>query len=69
MRILEGNLTVYEDEGSVKSGEKSIENLLATKVWGKIDESVNSVVDSITLEDIVDEYRKLNGNQSLMFYI
>lgn len=69
LRTLEGNLTVFDDENSEKSGEKTIENLLATKVWGKIDESVNGVVDSITLEDIVNEYKRLNGNQSLMFYI
>jgi Rrf2 family transcriptional regulator, cysteine metabolism repressor len=69
LRTLEGNLTVVDDDGSVKNGEKTIENLLTTNVWEKINESINSVVDAITLEDIVNEYRKLNGNQSLMFYI
>jgi Rrf2 family transcriptional regulator, cysteine metabolism repressor len=69
LRTLEGNLTVYDDDGSVKNGEKTIESLLITNVWEKINESINSVVDAITLEDIVNEYRKLNGNQSLMFYI
>jgi Rrf2 family transcriptional regulator, cysteine metabolism repressor len=69
LRTLEGNLTVYDDDGSVKNGEKTIESLLITNVWEKINESINIVVDAITLEDIVNEYRKLNGNQSLMFYI
>jgi Rrf2 family protein len=68
LRVLEGELTVVDDE-SDKKEEKTIENLLSLKVWKKIDESVNDVVNSITLEDIVEEYKKLNGDQALMFYI
>jgi len=70
LRVLEGELTVVdENDESAKREEKTIENLLSTKVWKKINQSVNEVVNNITLEDIVEEYEKLNGDQALMFYI
>lgn len=69
LRTLEGNLTVYDEDVSAKNEGKTIESLLITNVWEKINESVNGVVDAITLEDIVNEYKKNIGSNSLMFYI
>lgn len=71
LRALEGSLApvdcVVEDEPALcsKSG------CCATKVvWEKIRDSINEVVDSITLEDLAEEYRKNNNNKDgYMFYI
>lgn len=68
LRALEGSLTVF-DENADKREETLIEDLLTTKVWGKINESISDVVDGITLEKIVDEYKRISGDQALMFYI
>lgn len=39
-------------------------------VWEKIRDSINSVVDSITLEDLVQDYKKASKNNSgYMYYI
>lgn len=69
LRALEGNLSVVDDSAEGKGGSVNMEQCLSTNVWEKINASVNSVVDSTTLEDLVDEYKKLNGNQTIMFYI
>jgi Rrf2 family protein len=68
LRALEGNLSVVDDAED-SSSQNSIQNCIRINVWNKINESINRVVDSLTLEDLVDEYKKLNGENALMFYI
>ena len=69
LRALEGNLSIIDDDDEAKNKEQSIEYCIKTNVWEKLNETINSVVDSITLEDLANDYKKLNGNMSLMFYI
>lgn len=47
----------------------SVEYCLRKQVWEKINESINEVVDAITLEDLIVDYKKMQGSQFLMFYI
>ncbi|TYQ15763.1 UNVERIFIED_CONTAM: BadM/Rrf2 family transcriptional regulator [Acetivibrio alkalicellulosi] len=67
LRCLEGSLLVYDDKKEEYSKVNTVESCLKANVWDKINESINSVVDSITLEDLILEYKK--NNQSLMYYI
>ncbi|MCR5255268.1 MAG: Rrf2 family transcriptional regulator [Acetatifactor sp.] len=48
LRLTEGDLTAvdYKDEAEVGNGYVTV------KVWQKMDEAVNGVIDSITLEDL-----------------
>lgn len=67
LRVLEGNLSVIDD---VEAGlNDKAELCIANNVWKKINESINSAVDSITLEDLADEYKKLDCDSQYMFYI
>lgn len=68
LRALEGDLVVTSDN---LDNEKlnQVEYCLKTQVWDQINESIAKVVDSITLEDLLVEYKKMEGHQSLMFYI
>lgn len=68
LRVLEGNLSIV-DYTSDEEDQKSIEHCLKVNVWQKIDESINAVVDNLTLKDLVEEYEKMNHNENLMFYI
>ncbi len=68
LRALEGNLTVTGENEDIEA-RNQIEYCLRTNVWDAINSSVNNVVDSITLEDLVVEHKKLAGNMSSMFYI
>ena len=67
LRVLEGDLNVVDDEQ--EAHEKSIEYCIKTIVWDKMNESLNKVADSITLEDLVTQYHKLRDSWVHMYYI
>lgn len=68
LRALEGDLKVVDDDlGGVSADKENLEPCIRAAVWDKINASIDSVVDSITLEDLVDEFRGLND--APMFYI
>jgi Rrf2 family protein len=59
LRALEGDISIKEEEtGQGVNG--SIPALLKEAVWDKINAAVNEIVDSITLEDLVNDYKKRN---------
>ena len=35
-------------------------------IWEKITESINNVIDSITLQDMVDDFNRLNANKNII---
>jgi len=68
LRTLEGNLNVVDidnRDNKVNREEKCINEF----VWNKINESIDQVVDNISLEDLLHEYQKLKENPSVMYYI
>jgi Rrf2 family protein len=69
LRVLEGDLSVVEGLDEDQNIENVVEYCIINEVWKKMNESINEVVDSITLEDLVVAYRKLNNNMGLMYYI
>lgn len=65
LRALEGDLF----EVSINDQESNkIDKCLSNKVWSKLGESIDSVVDSITLEDLVVEYNK-EEQMNFVYYI
>lgn len=70
LRALEGNLSVV-DEDADKTGEKknTIQQCIKINVWDKMNQRINELVDSVTLEDMVNEYKKLNNSEDVMYYI
>jgi Rrf2 family cysteine metabolism transcriptional repressor len=69
LRVLEGNLSVVDESEINYDDDKSIQYCLKLYVWDKIDESINSIIDSITLEDLVNEYKRINDIDAVMYYI
>lgn len=69
LRVLEGELIVVDEKNNETLKTNTLEYCLQLKVWNKINESISNVVDSITLEDLIEEYKKVSGNQSFMYYI
>lgn len=70
LRALEGNLSVV-DENSEAAGraDQSIQHCIKVNVWDKMTAGLNNLVDSITLEDLVNEYRRMTGTMVHMYYI
>lgn len=69
LRVLEGSLSVTDGIETQNIDSKSIQYCLKQSVWDKIDESISNVVDSITLEDLVNDYNRLNSSDAIMYYI
>jgi Rrf2 family protein len=67
LRVLEGDLAVVADDNALTDNQ--MEYCLRNAVWDKLNASINQVADSITLEDLINQYNQLNGNLSLMAYI
>jgi Rrf2 family protein len=69
LRVLEGRLSVVDPAEGVSQTDGGIERCLSSNVWEKLNDCINSLADSITLEDLMTEYKKAQGDSSLMFYI
>lgn len=70
LRTLEGDLLIVGELEQTKDGtQNNFESCIRTVVWNKIEESINQIVDSLTLEDLATEYSKLNDNLAYMFHI
>lgn len=61
IRLTEGSLApVACLEGEENDCERN-ESCVTLSVWKKLHDAINGVVDSITLEDLVNEQKRLNG--------
>lgn len=69
LRALEGELSVVDENTEDNDPANIIQLCIKKNVWDKMTESLNQVVDSLTLEDLLTEYRKINQDERLMFYI
>ncbi len=69
LRVLEGQLSVIDSAENRNVDSKSIQYCLKIQVWDKMDACINELVDSITLEDLANDYKRLNGMEAIMYYI
>ena len=69
IRVLEGDIApadcVTEDSAACEREMKCVTRL----VWMKIRDSINSVIDGITLEDMLDDYSEMNNDNEYMYFI
>lgn len=70
LRALEGKLSIIDVEAeNVGINEIGINKCIRINVWDKMNLCLNDLLDSITLEDLTEDYRKLNGIESNIYYI
>ncbi|NLG88473.1 MAG: Rrf2 family transcriptional regulator [Clostridiaceae bacterium] len=67
LRALEGDLSVVDYKDT--ENKNAIGICVKEMVWDKMDKCLNEVVDSITLADLADDCRKMNGTEHTMYYI
>ncbi|CAM2913120.1 Rrf2 family transcriptional regulator [Hathewaya histolytica] len=65
LRSLEGELLLVNTEDY---SNDELEKCINNAVWNKLNVSVNEIVDNITLENMLEEYRKAT-DQPIMYYI
>lgn len=64
LKSLEGCLSVVSADSE---NETDMQQCITKCVWNKINKSIDDVVNSITLQDLIDEYKGMN--EYPMFYI
>ncbi len=72
LRAIEGEIVLVDesiDELKVDSSVNYLQLCIQKNVWDKINESINSVIDHVTLEDLVNKYKLMNTEQHDMYYI
>lgn len=70
LRALEGSLSVIDEKIEDFNGEEaSIQECIKINVWDRMDDYLNKFLDSITLGDLVSDYRKMIGFENTMYYI
>lgn len=70
IRALEGDIAPSDCVLEGEDGGCIREEYCVTKnVWIRVRDSINEVIDSITLQDMVDDHHKLNSNKGYMYYI
>ncbi len=67
LRALEGDLNIVDMDSGVK--EDAICHSIKHNVWDKVNKKINDLVDAVTLEDMINEYYKINGSDAIMYYI
>ena len=69
IRTLEGSMAPTECviEGEPVKCDRA-DCCVTRVIWERIRDSINDVIDSITLQDMLDDYAKM-GNQDSMYYI
>ncbi|MCY6958739.1 RrF2 family transcriptional regulator [Clostridium brassicae] len=65
LRALEGSLHIVDSQDTIND---KIEDCIKNNVWKKMNESIDKIVDNITLEDLVFEYKK-SIIEGYMYYI
>lgn len=68
LRALEGELVVVERDDQDVANEDKLDSCIRNNVWDRLNNSINDIVDSVTLEDLVVNYNNL-VNSSYMYYI
>jgi Rrf2 family cysteine metabolism transcriptional repressor len=70
LRALEGSLAPVDCVSEDVNSECNEWDCCVTRtVWKKIRDKINEVVDSITLQDLLTDYEKLNVDKEYMYYI
>ena len=67
LRVLEGDLSIIDGEDA--ENRSNMQVCLKTMVWDKMNNCLNELVDGITLEDLADDFKRMNGMNSEMYYI
>ena len=69
IKVLEGDFNIA-DETIYEDGEQdNIQLAVQSLVWDRVNKEMTQILNSVTLEQLANEYRKLNADTRAMYYI
>lgn len=70
LKALEGNLSIVGNRTESEDGSQNpIEQCIRESLWDKIDENINTFIESITLADLAENTRNYTVDSEIMFHI
>lgn len=66
LSVLEGDLSIAENETDKLN---LLQTCIRKNIWDKIDDQIFKLLNTITLQDLVDEYKKAKEKNEPMYYI
>lgn len=70
LRALEGDLSVIDEKtGGAAEDKTGVQNCIKANVWDKMNSCLNELVDTITLEELAENYKEKCGFDTIMYYI
>ena len=69
LRALEGELTLVEDNPEGAPEMDTLSRCIREMVWDQMDLRINRLVDNITLEELAQEKRVMDGLSETMYHI
>lgn len=69
IRALEGDLAIAEATSGEEGDADILEHCINRNVYQKIDDSVNRLLEGTNLEDLLQEYKRMNEHKDYMYYI
>ncbi|QSX07525.1 Rrf2 family transcriptional regulator [Alkalibacter rhizosphaerae] len=70
LRVLEGDVSIIDYGNEDVGAEHSkLTTCINDMVWRRIDANIRDLVDGITLEEMVEDYKKKLGLHAPMYYI
>jgi Rrf2 family protein len=67
LKNLEGDLMVVDEETDGGAQSNAFQQCIKRSVWDKFNSSIDEIANSVTIADLVDNYR--SQDESPMFYI
>jgi len=69
IRVLEGDFNIVDELHDVNAEKDNIQLAVQSLVWERVNKEMDNIFSSVTLEDLANEYKKLNVNMGVMYYI
>jgi len=69
IKVLEGDFNIVDELHDVNAEKDNIQLAIQSLVWERVNIEVDNIFNSVTLEDLANEYKNLNVNMGVMYYI
>lgn len=68
IKVLEGDYNVVDNTLDIKN-QNNIQLAIQGLVWDQVNKEVDRIFNGVSLEDLANEYKRLQGDSQVMYYI